>query len=100
MSALEKKFQQEVIKRYQEAQEKCGYTPKRLLHTIEKFGAVKTIKEMIRKGQVSDGFDQFQKAGLMGLTIEATMITKEYGELFTDEEVNYCYELLCEYGYY
>ena len=30
---------------------------------IEKFGAVKTAKEIIRKSNVSDGFDALEKAG-------------------------------------
>ena len=32
--------------------------------------------------------------------MEAIIVKGEYAELFTDEQVNYCYELLCENGYY
>ncbi|MGL4345546.1 MAG: hypothetical protein ACRCTE_10135 [Cellulosilyticaceae bacterium] len=100
MTALEKAFDQEMIKKCEEAQKKCGYKPTRFLQTIAKFGGVKTAKEILRKGKLSDGFEQLQEAGLLGLTMEATVIDGKYTELFTDEEVNSCYEILCEYGYY
>lgn len=100
MTTLEKKFDEELIKNCEIAQKECGYNPARSMQTVAKFGGVRTAKEIIRKGQVSDGFDKLQQAGLIHLTMEATMIDKKYGELFTDDEVNSCYELLCEYGYY
>lgn len=40
------------------------------------------------------------EVGHLELTMEATIVKGEYAELFTDEQVNYCYELLCEKGYY
>lgn len=97
---LEKKFEEELIKNCETAQKQCGYNPARFLQTIAKFGAVKTVKEILRKGRESDGFEKLQKAGLMNLTMEAMVIDRKYGELFTDEEVNSCYEVLCEHGYY
>lgn len=100
MTILEKQFEEELIKKCEIAQKQCGYKPTRFLQTIAKFGGVKTAKEILRKGRVSDGFEILQQAGLIKLTMEATIIDKKYGELFTDDEVNSCYELLCEYGYY
>lgn len=100
MVQLEKQFDEELIKNCEEAQKKCAYNPTRFLETVARFGGVKTAKEIIRKGKVSDGFDKLQQAGLIHLTMEAVMVQAKYGELFTDDEVNSCYELLCEYGYY
>lgn len=100
MTILEKKFQEELIHKCEMAQKACGYNPVRFLQNIAKFGGLKTAKEILRKGNVSDGFDKLQQAGLINLTMEAMIIDKKYGELFTDDEVNSCYELLCEYGYY
>jgi len=34
------------------------------------------------------------------LTMGAVIVNPKYAKLFTDEEVNACYELLCEKGYY
>lgn len=100
MKELEKKFDQELIQKSEKAQKQCDYNPARFIQTVTKFGGVKTAKEIMRKGKVSEGFDKLQQAGLIALTMEATLIDKKYADLFTDDEVNSCYELLCEYGYY
>ncbi|MEG0013347.1 MAG: hypothetical protein RSD26_09710 [Cellulosilyticaceae bacterium] len=100
MAAIEKQFDKELIKKCEEAQKECGYNPIRFVQNIAKFGGVKTAKEIMRKGQMSEGFDKLKETDFMHLTMEATVIDRKYGELFTDEEVNSCYELLCEYGYY
>ena len=84
--SLEKNFEKELIK-------KCEIAEK-------EFGGVRTVQEILRKGRVSDGFDKLQKANRLDLTMEATIVESKYNELFTDEEVNSCHELLCEYGYY
>lgn len=100
MPELEKKFDEELIKNYEKAQKAGGYNPTRFLETVGKFGGVKTAKEIMRKGKNSDGFDKLQQAGLIELTMEASITKPKYADLFTDDEVNSCYELLCEYGYY
>lgn len=100
MITLEKQFEEELIKKWEIAEKQCGYNPKRLLQNISRFGGVRTAKEIIRKGRTSDGFEKLQEAGLINLSMEAVMIDKKYADLFTDDEVNCCYELLCEYGYY
>lgn len=97
---LEKKFDEDLIKKCEIAQKEYGYNPTKFLQTVAKFGGVKTAKEIIRKGRISDGFDKLQQANRIDLTMEATIIDTKYGELFTDDEVNSCYDLLCEYGYY
>lgn len=100
MTPLEKKLQEEFIKNCKIAEKECEYNPTRFIQTLEKFGAVRTMQEILRKGRTSDSFDKLQKAGRIELTMEATIVNKKYAELFTDDEVNSCYELLCEYGYY
>lgn len=100
MTTLEKKFNDELIKKYEAAQKQCECKVVRFLQTIAKFGGVKTAKEIIRKSRVSDDFETLKEAGLMGLTMEAMVIDVQYGDLFTDDEVNYCYDILCEHGYY
>lgn len=100
MIPLEKSFQEEFIKRCNTAQEEYGCKSTRLLQNIEKFGSVRTVQEIIRKGRISDNFHKLQQAGRIDLTMEALVAESKYGELFTDDEVNSCYNLLCEYGYY
>lgn len=100
MGALEKKLQEEIIKNCTIAENDYECKMTRLLLNIEKFGAVRTIQEILRKGRTSDCFDKLVKANRIDLTMEAVIVKPKYAELFTDEEVNSCYELLCEYGYY
>ena len=100
MMALEKKLQQEVIKKCTVAEKEYGCKMTRFLQTMEKFGIVRTAQEIFRKGRTSDCFNKLAEAGHLELTMEAIIVKGEYAELFTDEQVNYCYELLCENGYY
>ncbi|MGL4338425.1 MAG: hypothetical protein ACRCST_16190 [Turicibacter sp.] len=100
MEKLEKKLQQEVIKNCMVAENECGCKMTRFLETIERFGIVKTAHEIFKKGRTSDCFNKLAEANRLELTMEATVVKGEYAELFTDEQVNDCYELLCEKGFY
>ena len=100
MIALEKKLQDEVIKNCEIAQKEYNCKMTRLLETINRFGIVRTAQEIIRKGRTSDCFSKLAEAGRVDLTMEAALVKPKYSELFTDEEVNACYDLLCENGYY
>ncbi|WP_315081823.1 hypothetical protein [uncultured Clostridium sp.] len=100
MDALEKKLQQEVIKSCEIAEKECGCKMTRFLETIERFGIVRTAQEIFRKGRTSDCFSKLVEEGCIELTMEAIIVEPQYAKLFTDEEVNSCYELLCEKGYY
>lgn len=100
MTTLEKKFNDELIKKYEMAQKQCECRVTRFLQNVAKFGGVKTAKEIIRKNRTSDEFETLQKANLIHLTMESMVIESQYAELFTDDEVNYCYDILCECGYY
>lgn len=100
MEALEKKLQAEVLKNCQRAESECECKMTRLIQTIERFGIVRTAQEIIRKNRTSDCFSKLAQKNRLELSMEATIVNAKYGELFTDEEVNYCYDLLCENGYY
>ena len=100
MTALEKKLQAEVLKNCELAEKQCGCLMTRFIQTIERFGIVKTAQEILRKRRTSDCFNKLAEAGRLELTMEATIVKAEYAELFTDDQVNDCYELLCEHGYY
>ncbi|NFO11210.1 hypothetical protein FDB29_08880 [Clostridium botulinum] len=100
MESLEKKLQEEVIKKCEIAEKEHDCKMTRFLETIERFGIVRTAKEILRKGRTSDCFTKLAEEGCINLTMEATIVEPKYAKLFTDEEVNSCYELLCENGYY
>ena len=100
MTTLEKQFQEVLVANAEAAQKQCSCRMTRFLQTIEKFGGVKTAKEILRKGRLSDDFEVLQKAGLLKLTMEALVVDRHFAELFTDDEVNQCYEVLCDNGFY
>ena len=100
MDKLEKKLQDEVIKNCEIAEKEYGCKMTRFLETINRFGIVRTAQEILRKGRTSDCFNKLVEEGRIELTMEATIVKAQYSELFTDEEVNACYNLLCEKGYY
>lgn len=100
MLEIEKKLQQEVLKSCKAAEKECGCKMTRLMDTIERFGVVNAAKEIIRKGRTSDCFSKLVEAGHIELSLEAIIVKPQYEELFDDDEVNACFELLCENGYY
>lgn len=59
-----------------------------------------SLSQWQEKSRLSDEFEILEKAGLIKLTMEALVVDRRFAELFTDDEVNRCYEVLCEYGYY
>ena len=96
----ESQFQKELLELSQQAGQICGCDPSRFLKTLETKGAVQTAKESIRRNRVSDLFNALHKAGHLELSMEALVVEEKYADLFTDDEVNYCFGLLCECGYY
>lgn len=67
---------------------------------IEKNGALRYLQQLLRRGQESPGFSQLSKCGKLALSAEAVVVRPEFGPLFTDDEVNVCFERLCENGYF
>lgn len=100
MSKAEEEFKKELIENCGKAEVDCGCIQKKLLLDVDKYGAVNTMKEIIRKNKVSDGFYTLKRVGHLELSAEALVTEKKYGELFTDEEINSCLEILCESGFY
>ena len=62
--------------------------------------ALKTAQRSLSGSRLSDGFNALQRCGHLELSLEALMTKGKYGALFTDEQVNWCLEVLLEAGYY
>ena len=77
-----------------------GCPTKRLIANLQAYGGAETVKELARKRRVADGFDALVTCGHPELTLEALAIQGKYGSLFTDEEINWCLEVLVEAGYF
>lgn len=99
MTKLEEAFTKDLMTRIQKAMA-LGANGKRLLGQIEKDGGVRVMQNLIRRQQVSDVFDGLEKAGQLALSPEAAVTQATYGVLFTDDEVNWCFQQLCDAGYF
>ena len=98
-SALECKFEKEMLEKIAEA-EKLGCVQKQLKANISQYGAAATMENLIKRRQVSEGYDCLEKLGRLDLSAEAVTVKSIYGELFSDEEVNVCFDLLCASKFY
>ena len=67
---------------------------------ITKLGGVRFMQNLLRRGLESPGFDQMAKKGLLKFSAEAVCVRGEFGLLFSDDEINLCFDRLCEHGFY
>lgn len=100
LKELEMQFNKDLITKCQVAQTECGFNATRFMQSIERFGGVATAKELIKRGKLSDGYLVLEGKCRLDLTMEAAVVDKKFTQLFTDDEVNYCFEVLCGSGYY
>ena len=97
---LEQAFQKQALANAQTAMLAHGCPTRRLIQTLESRGGVETARELARRRRVSDGFEDLRRCGHLELTPEALMTQSRFGALFTDDEVNWCLDMLVEAGYY
>ncbi len=97
---LEQTFQKEALEQAQTAMLSHGCPTKRLYQTLETRGGVETARELAKKHRVSDGFEALRQCGHLDLSLEALMVKGKYGSLFTDAEINWCFEVLVDAGYF
>lgn len=100
MTQSEQEFTTDLRKNMDAAQRECAVEQKRLAADAHQYGGVGCAKELIRRGRLSDGFAALAQAGRLDLSLEALVVTAKYGALFTDDEVNTCFNVLCDAGYY
>lgn len=82
------------------AQAGHGIRQAQLRKAVEAHGGVAAVKEYLKKRRPSDGFDALAQIGRLDLSMEALAVSKKYHALFTDEEINGCFSLLCGADYY
>ena len=97
---LKETFQVQAMAQAQSAMLTHGCPTKRLFQNLQTYGGVETAKELARRHRLSDGFDALVNCGQTKLTLEALAVQKQFGALFTDEEINWFLEVLVSVGYY
>lgn len=74
--------------------------PKRFLAAAQKHGALAALKEQLRRHQTSENFEELAEKRLLRLAPEALVVSKKHGALFSDEEADFCLQVLLEAGYF
>ena len=77
-----------------------GVPMKRTLEALEKFGGAEAAHRSLSRRKNSDGFAALARLGRLDLSLEALVLNRAYGPLFSDEEANFALESLLEAGYY
>lgn len=91
-------FTSALFRAMDEADSTLGIRQPKLRQTAEKYGGVSAAKYYINHNRISDGFDALSQKKHLALSMEALVTV--YHELFTDDEVNACFALLCGTDYY
>lgn len=100
MNELEQKFDRQLRLCCERAQALTGIGPGRLLQDAERHGAAAAVRRQLQRRQVSAAFDALAKQGALEYSVEALAARGQFGALFSDEEINFCFEVLVEAGYY
>ena len=100
MNSMEQAFLQEVTQKAGEAKLVCGWQPEDFLARLERTGPQRVMEQAARRGAMSDGFELLRAKGRLDLSPEAVVCSSQYAQLFEDETVNFCLEVLCENGYF
>ena len=69
------------------------------LAQLQKLGGLRFMQNLLKRGLESPAFSKLAEKGLLKLSCEAVCIRAEFGQLFNDDEINLCFERLCENGY-
>ena len=77
-------FTQALLRAIDAAEQEAGVRQPRLRRAVEQYGGISAVRELCRRGQVSDGFDRLAK----------------FNACFTDDEVNHCFAQLCAANYF
>ena len=83
---LEGRFQQEMLRIYEEAKE-FSYNPNRFLGMVVEQGGLSTAKQLLNGIELSDGFVRLWQEDRLDLSVEALALREPWSVLFTHEEL-------------
>lgn len=99
MEALEKALYQEITKELAKAR-LLGCNTTRFEQQLEKLGPVAVMKQLAKKGQTSEIFDDLAEKKHLELSPEAIVSKSKYAPLFNDEQADHFLAVLCSCGYW
>lgn len=84
---------------YKKAKEKCGYNATRFLRMVTERGGLDAARQLVNADTPSDGCTFLWEHDRLDLSVEALVISPQFANLFTPEEVEKARKRLAEYGY-
>lgn len=98
----EQRFEQEVIEAAKRAQELYGFNADSFIKGFEKHGAARFFSQQFERKRLSLLFSFLADNGAKGLelTPEALVTDSRHTALFSDEQADFCLEMLLEQGFY
>lgn len=93
-------FNKTIVEKIKECEKLTGIRDEKLLQNTEKFGGVEACRNILKRKQYSKCFLTLKEKGRLDLSIEALVVDSRFSQLFSDDEVNFCFESLCEVGYF
>ena len=98
LEKLSYQFEEELKDKMMRAKKECKYNPTRFNQMLARYGGVATAKQLIensiRTGHTSDGYTTLLLCGRLDLTMEDSVCKPEFKQLFSEQEILYCRELL------
>ena len=83
---LEGRFQQEMLRIYEEANE-FGYYPTYFLRMVVERGGLSAAKQLLGGNKLSDGFVRLWEEQRLDLSVEALALRESWSAFFTHEEL-------------
>lgn len=99
MPDTEKEFDEAMMGVYREAKEQCGYNAGYFLQMLYDLGGLGTARQLLAKGNVSEGFTKLWEFGRLDLTVECVVLNSKFRSLFTDDEIKLARKRLRDYGF-
>ena len=97
---LKEQFTKDLLERCEQAKAiGCGMSAKSL-QTVAVKGGDELARFILGRQGTSDNFDKLAKKGRLDLSLEGLVVDKKYASLFSDDEVNFCFTVLCDEGYF
>ncbi len=93
-------FNKIIVEKIKECEKLTNIRDEKLLQNTEKFGGVEACRNILKRKQYSKCFLILKEKGRLDLSIEALVVDSRFSQLFSDDEVNFCFESLCEAGYF
>ena len=94
MTSLMKSLEKDILESVETAKRELGYNPTRFFQMVRQYGVYDSMKKLIAKREPAEGYITLLLNDRKELSIEFHVV--KYAELFGDDEVRYCKELLGE----